>query len=513
MVFGVCKRVLGNGPDAEDAFQATFLVLVRKANAVGSPDLLGNWLYGVAHRTALKARCRAARRRTIEQQVPDMPQPSIEPKEATNDVGPLLDQALSRLPDKYRVPVVLCDLEGRSRTEAAQLLRIPEGTLSSRLATARRMLAEKLSRHGVTLSGGALAILLTEQASAAMPASLVDSTVQAATQLAAGSAVAGEAVALSEEVLQAMFWSKIKVAAAMFVSFGILAGGVGYVTVQAFADKPAKDAAPAEPAKKNESPANPVKKPAPAEEAAKNEKKPQAPSVQGVVTAIDVGKNTITVRVPLNDGTKQTKEETFTIGQGVKVLLADTVNKTDPLPEGKLADLSEGTGVNVQFDADKKNVVTVTARGPALVAEVKSFDAASSTLTVVTKDKQGQTEKSLTLIPNIKVLMNEGLKKGDPDKEGKLDDLKEGVFVSVQLSVDQKKALGIRLQPRTLSGTLVGHDVGNKTITISSKGDGDRTFTVANDATLVDLVVGARVTLRFSVSDRDKVIQAQGQKE
>jgi transposase len=235
--------------------------------------------------------------------------------------------------------------------------------------------------------------------------------------------------------------------------------------------------------------------------------------VQGVITAIDAGKNTITVRVPLNDGTKQTKEETFTLGNGTKVLLADLVNKGDPLPEGKLADLSEGTGVVVQFDADRKNVTTVTARGPSLVTEVKSFDAASKTLTVVIKNKNGAEEKSLTLIPNIKVLLNEGGKKGDPDKEGKLDDLKEGVHVSVQLSVDQSKALAIRLQPRTLSGTLVGHDAGNNTITISSKGDGDRTFTVANNATLVDLVVGSRVTLRFSVLDKDKVVQAQGQKE
>src|SRR5262249_20449250 len=151
--------LLGNPHDAEDAFQATFLVAVRKAASVRPRELFGNWLHGVAYRTALEARARIARRRAKEKQVEELPHPAqAEPEAVWQELRPLLDRELSRLPDKYRVPVVLCDLEGRSRQEVARQLRLPEGTLSSRLATARKTLARRLSRYGPVLSGGLLAV-------------------------------------------------------------------------------------------------------------------------------------------------------------------------------------------------------------------------------------------------------------------------------------------------------------------------------------------------------------------
>src|SRR5262249_55553423 len=144
MVWGVCRRVLHNYHDAEDAFQATFLVLVRKAASIASPGLLANWLYGVAHQTALKARATAAKRRARERQVTEMPEPALSERPLWDDLQPLLEKELSRLPDKYRVAIVLCDLEGKTRKEASRQLGVPEGTLAARLARGRGMLAKRL---------------------------------------------------------------------------------------------------------------------------------------------------------------------------------------------------------------------------------------------------------------------------------------------------------------------------------------------------------------------------------
>src|SRR5262249_50953165 len=151
---------------------------------------VGNWLYGAAYRAALEAK--AARRRVRERQVSAMPEPkAVDEADVWLDLRPVLDRELNRLPDKYRVPVVLCDLEGRTRGEVARQLGRPEGTLSGRLTTARRRLAKRLARRGLTLSGGALAAALSpREASAILPAPLVVSTVKAATSVATGQAAA-----------------------------------------------------------------------------------------------------------------------------------------------------------------------------------------------------------------------------------------------------------------------------------------------------------------------------------
>src|SRR5262245_18896674 len=124
MVWGVCRRVLSNYHDAENAFQATFLVLVRRAASIAAPELLANWLYGVAHQTALKARATVARRK--ERQVAEMPEPAGVEPDLWSDLQALLDQELSRLPNNYRAVIVLCDLEGKTRKEAAGQLGLPE---------------------------------------------------------------------------------------------------------------------------------------------------------------------------------------------------------------------------------------------------------------------------------------------------------------------------------------------------------------------------------------------------
>jgi RNA polymerase sigma factor (sigma-70 family) len=228
MVLGVCRRVLRHAQDAEDAFQAAFLVLVRKAASLGRPELLGNWLYGVAYRTALDARAAAGRRRARERQVTAMPESQArDSADACRDLRPLLDQELNRLPDKYRVPVVLCDLEGRTRREVARQLGIPVGTLSGRLTTAHRVLARRLARHGLSASVGALpAALAPGTASAGVPAPLVASTVKVATAVAAGhvtGAVSAGVAALTEGVMKAMLGTKLKIATALMVLAGLVA--------------------------------------------------------------------------------------------------------------------------------------------------------------------------------------------------------------------------------------------------------------------------------------------------
>jgi RNA polymerase sigma factor (sigma-70 family) len=251
MVLGVCRRLLGPGADAEDAFQATFLVLVRKGASVVPRDMVGNWLYGVAHRTALEARTLAARRRAREKPMDPLPESEMPPEDQWRELRPLLDEELSRLPAKYRAPVVLCDLEGKTQMEAARQLGCPEGTVAGRLFRARSLLMQRLRRrHAMVFSAGSLALLLTEQnASAVVSPVLAHSTMQAATLVAAGQAATAElisapVVALTEGVIKAMALHQIKLATAVLLTLGVMGTGAGVLTHQAFADRPVAQLSP-----------------------------------------------------------------------------------------------------------------------------------------------------------------------------------------------------------------------------------------------------------------------------
>jgi RNA polymerase sigma factor (sigma-70 family) len=231
MVMGVCQRVLRDLDEAEDVFQATFLVLARKAGSISKPDLLGNWLYGVAHRTSLEARSKAMRRRAIERRVMDAPPIEPTPEVVWQELREVLDEEVSRLPDKFRAPFVLCYLEGRTNDEAASHLGCPKGTVLSRLATARERLRARLTRRGIVLSTGLLAMLLTDKATAAVSSSLTISTINASVKLAAGQTltgvVSGKVAALTEGVLKAMYVTKLKVGVASALAVVLL--GLGTV--------------------------------------------------------------------------------------------------------------------------------------------------------------------------------------------------------------------------------------------------------------------------------------------
>jgi RNA polymerase sigma factor (sigma-70 family) len=228
MVLAVCRRVLHNPHDAEDAFQATFLVLVRKASAVRCPGLVGNWLYGVAYRTAQHARRALLKRRTREAEV--VPKAEA-PHDAWTDLRDLLDRELERLPDRYRAAVVLCDLEGATGKEAAVHLGLPAGTVASRLARGRALLAKRLARHGFAGTGAAVAGMVSQEVAAGVPAALVSTTIKAASLFAAGQAVTAGVIsahvaALAEGVLRTMLHGKLKVAAVLLMAC-VLGAGVG----------------------------------------------------------------------------------------------------------------------------------------------------------------------------------------------------------------------------------------------------------------------------------------------
>lgn len=247
MVLGVCRRLLGDSADADDAFQATFLVLVRKAGALGAPNSVANWLHGVAHRTAFKARGEAAKRRQREREAIDMPAREPSAEVLWRDLRPVLDEEIQRLPARYRAAFVFCHLEGKTNEEAARLLGCPKGTVLSRLARARERLRSRLTKRGVTLSTTVLVAVVTERtASAAVRPVLTATTLKAALSVAAGGAagiVSAQVLTLTEGVVQAMFMSKLKLAATLVFALGV-AAGAGLARYGVLSAEPVQDTKP-----------------------------------------------------------------------------------------------------------------------------------------------------------------------------------------------------------------------------------------------------------------------------
>src|SRR5581483_2852609 len=156
LVLGVCRQILRHEQDAEDAFQATFLVLARKAGSIRSAEALPNWLYGVANRLATRMKATARKRQTREVALVDSPTPEPGLGGELDDLGPVLHEEIGRLPDKYRIPFVLCYLDGMTNEEAARQLGCPPGTVFSRLARAREGLRARLRRRGLMVASAAL---------------------------------------------------------------------------------------------------------------------------------------------------------------------------------------------------------------------------------------------------------------------------------------------------------------------------------------------------------------------
>lgn len=243
MVMGVCRRALQHSQDAEDAFQATFLVLLRKADSIQPRDKVGAWLYGVAVRTALEAKAQRARRKAKEAQVSPSEDATAEDQNR-RELQEVLDEQLSRLPEKYRLPILLCDLQGQTQAEAAQQLGWPEGTVSGRLFRGRQMLAKRLKKQGIAVTAMTLGELLSQQSWASpVPAPLFTSLMQAARgcdfqSTLTFSDVSSTVPKLTEGVLRSMFAKKMKTTLFVILVAGISLTALGAYVNQLFAGKP-----------------------------------------------------------------------------------------------------------------------------------------------------------------------------------------------------------------------------------------------------------------------------------
>jgi RNA polymerase sigma factor (sigma-70 family) len=214
LVLGVCRRVLHDDHDTEDAFQATFVVLARKAAGISKHESLPSWLYKVAYRIALRARADKARRQSHEQQAPPRPVNRVLGDVVQHELQQILDEEVQRLPEKYRAPILLCYLQGQTNEEAASTLRCPTGTIKIRLLRGREILRKRLLRRGLALSVvGLLGEALVHMARAAVPPPLARAAARAATE---GGSVA--VTGLADGLLRGMCVAKLKVAAVVMMT-------------------------------------------------------------------------------------------------------------------------------------------------------------------------------------------------------------------------------------------------------------------------------------------------------
>jgi RNA polymerase sigma factor (sigma-70 family) len=244
MVLGVCRRILRNQADAEDAFQATFLVFVRKAASIRSRSTVSNWLYGVAHKTALKAKAMDRRRHVKEREAGTVPRDEAR-AEVWQELQTLLDAELSSLPEKYSAPIVLCDLEGKTIKAAARILGWPPGTVATRLTRGRARLARQLTKHGLTLSGGVIAASLAQASVLGNPPSaLLASTTKAASlfaatgQYMAAGVVSAKVAALTDGVMKTMLLVKLRLGVSLLLVLAFIGVSTGVYRAQAM--KPAQ---------------------------------------------------------------------------------------------------------------------------------------------------------------------------------------------------------------------------------------------------------------------------------
>ncbi len=485
MVLGVCRRRLRDPHAADDAFQATFLVLARKAGRVRWRESLGGWLYQVAVHVCRKAAARAARRAVQPliadaQPAPDQPPPS--------DLSAVLDEELRALPAAYREPIVLCHLQGHTTEEAAKLLGVSDGQLRGRLFRGREKLRDRLTRRGVALSVSALVVSLTAASARAVPPALGTSAVS----VALGGAVSASVLSLTHEAVSAMSHTKWYLLAAVVAVGGLIGGGVMLKPAQA--EQPVTQAPP--PPKAGQ----PYQQPKVVDD--DDDKKPAKPKLdvrEGVIKSIDAAANTLVVT---------TDEDKFDLPVEVDAKTEVVVARRAV----KLGELKAGMRADVSFQGDAKAAVKVEAEWPRMKTVVRKTDAHSPAITFQAEQGNGfEFDVTLAVGAEAKIEVD-----GLP---GSIDDL-GGRKVELEFGLDKKTIQGVYAdaEPGELSATVKGVDAANKSITLTLLVAGhkeerrvdlsfaltaDCTFRLeGRDAKLADLKADMPVLCRFAADRR-----------
>ena len=415
MVYAVCRRKLQDPHDAEDAFQVVFLVLMQRAHTIRPRDKVAPWLHGVAVRTALKSRTLRMRRQQKESEVPPREDRSVPAPWET--IAPFLDEELLRLPEKFRVPVILCDLQGQTRSQAAQQLAIPEGTISSRLARGRDQLRARMQRRGFV----ARVWVADSAVLSAMPAALTEQTISTAMLAAAGKATLPVHISLlTKGVLHAMFIAKAKFSAVLVAAALMVSTGVS-VTVYAGLGRSRATAT------------NAVEW-----NIAKEGAVTAAPSTHAVIVSIDGDKVTLGLNV---DGKKTTRECTLAGN-------ADISFQPDVKGEhvaGTKSDLVPGAGVDVTLSPDGATIESVMVLGATVRGTVTAADDKS--ITVTSKSKAGVAKSTYSLTKDVVYVLSTGPAKGQAEY-GKSSDIAEGMAVAIGLSaVDKTLVKQVTVEP------------------------------------------------------------------
>jgi RNA polymerase sigma factor (sigma-70 family) len=430
MVLDVCRTVLGCEADAEDAFQATFLVLARKAASVRKTASLGSWLHGVAYRTALKARAHFSTRQKHEARAPV--RQAAEPADPSwREVRQALHEELNELPEHYRAPLVMCYLEGATQDMAAAQFGVAKRTLRERLERGRELLRTRLVRRGL----GPTAVLVaaawpSAQAAASVPISLMASTIKAANQFAAGQATAGlisaKVAALTEGVLRTMLFTKLKIATAVLLVAvaGLGAGGVLYETQAAETAKAQNHIE-----RRTQNQAN--------LEASSDQRLPTPRDRAGVTFRAFIEGNAFWTLTDVD-----TKNNTISMNWADRMSLAGLVVAADAKvlvdgKEGRLTDLKMGMWITPRMAAGKPLITMIVATTKEVDLYVlNAVNTENSTIIV----RLGNFNVTLPVAKDAMIVIR--------DKESTLADLRTGMPISLKLEPvgDQMATTSIRAE-------------------------------------------------------------------